>query len=132
MSSENMGNIKQQIEQIFINAQWSIVENFTDIPIEEKVENYDISGLFFLTDFEFNIYVLEKEKLIVCKIFRNDKSTFSSLRIYSEKPLEVVNLIIEKSKGFTKEKYVDFVKDIHHLCEKLIFNNNGVWIEIDF
>lgn len=131
INNKKMDN-KQQIEQLFIENQWSILENFTDIPIEGKIENYDISGIFFLRDFEFNIFFLKEENIIICKIFRKDRSTFSSLRIYSEKPLDICNLIINKSKFFSEEKYIDFVKEIYYLSDRLIFNNNGVWIKIDF
>jgi len=122
----------KQIQQLLIVNQWNILENFTDIPIDGKIENYDISGIFFLSDFEFNIFYLKKDKLIVFKIFKKDRTTFSSLRIYTEKPLDICNLIFGKTKNFSEEKYIDFVKEIYYLCDELIFNNNGVWIKLDF
>ena len=75
----------QEIEILLKKNDWSILASFSDVPIEGKVETYDVSGALFPNGFEFNIHYYEIDSVIVCKILMEDKSTFSSLRIYSHK-----------------------------------------------
>ncbi|MEZ4817232.1 MAG: hypothetical protein R2776_04585 [Flavobacteriaceae bacterium] len=123
--------MKKEIENLFIENNWSILEGIKDEPLEGKIEHYDVAGLTFTESFEVNLLILEQENLVVQKVFKLDGTLYGNLRMYASDPFELCKEVIGLSNQLRPDNYSQFAKIIYPKCTKLIFNDNGIWMKIN-
>ena len=124
--------MKEEVEALLADNNWSLLLDVVDEPIEGKIERYDISGFTFTSDFEIHLPFLAVENLFVHSVKNMDSSPFGNLRVHDEDPLRVCRSLVEWSSVLEKASYAAFVREMCERYDRVLFNDNGVWVKIAF
>jgi len=129
-SQEEENNIALSIESTLKENRWNSFDEIPVLPSKIKSDYPDVQFCYCNKDFKIIVCIYVNTMLIRHLLYSNVDQLFSDLYIFSSRSIKIIDVIDRWKDILNRENYATFVAEIIGMAERVIFDNNGVIIEL--